>query len=128
MTSLCSTTIPIPRFPSFKTTDGTVLTNAANYTNFSASQGQSTNSDTEWAGKADFSFPLSIAGDDGQLGFGGSVRERNRKARASSADFNDIAGTYADFSTGVDQIYYNAHYDIGPKPLFSALAALSTGP
>ncbi|HLZ08724.1 MAG TPA: TonB-dependent receptor, partial [Chloroflexota bacterium] len=117
-----------PRFPTFQTTDGTDLTNPAIYTNFSASQGQSSNSDTEWAGKADVSFPLDLGTEDGLVKLGGSVRERTREATASSADFNAIAQSYAAFSTGVDQIYYNAHYNIGPKPLFKKLAALPTGP
>jgi TonB-dependent receptor len=117
-----------PRFPSFQTTDGTDLTNPANYTNFSASQGQSSNSDTEWAGKADLSVPLELGTEDGLVKFGGSLRERTRKATASSADFNDIAQSYATFSTGVNQIYYDAHYNIGPKPSFPKLAALPTGP
>ena len=117
-----------PRYPTFLATDGTNLIDPALYNNFGASQDQSKNSDTEWGGKTDFSFPLTFDNNDGVFAFGGSVRERTRKAMASSADFNAIAGSYADFSTGVNQIYYNGHYNIGPKPNFPALAALPTGP
>jgi TonB-dependent receptor len=113
--------------PSFHTTDGTDLTNPNNYTNFSASDGPSKNSDEEWAGKIDLTWPLAFDGNDGVLKFGGSIRARERRASASSADFT-TGGSYAMFSRPPDRIYYNAHYNIGQIPFFGQLAALPTDP
>jgi TonB-dependent receptor len=114
-------------YPSFQTTDGTVLSNAANYTDFSGSNGPSANADTEWAGKANFSVPLALFDDSGVLKFGGSIRERQRTALASSADFDDPGSSYAAFSGGADRIYYSGHYNIGPNPNYAKLAALPQG-
>jgi TonB-dependent receptor len=114
-------------YPSFQTTDGTVLSNAANYTNFSASNGPGAKADTEWAGRANFSIPLTLFDDGGILKFGGSIRQRERTATASSADFEDPGSSYAAFSGGPDRIYYNGHYNIGPSPHYSQLAALPQG-
>jgi len=113
--------------PSFATTDGTDLTNSGNYTKFSGTNGPSSNSDQEWAGKGDFSLPLEFDGDEGVFKFGASVRERERKASASSADFTG-GGSYALFSHGPDRIYYNSAYNIGPSPDFGKLAALPQDP
>src|SRR5262249_4106890 len=113
--------------PSFQTTDGTDLANPNNYTKFSASDGPSKNSDEEWAGKADLTFPLEFDGNDGVFKFGGSIRARERRASAASADFT-AGGSYAAFSHLPDRIYYNAHYNIGQIPFFGQLKALPTDP
>jgi TonB-dependent receptor len=112
-------------YPAFQTTDGTDLTDAANYTKFSGSNGPGANADAEWAGKVNFSVPLSLFDDGGVLKFGGSIRERQRTATASSADFDDPGSSYAAFSGNMDRVYYNDHYNIGPNPNYSQLAALS---
>ncbi|HEY2007705.1 MAG TPA: TonB-dependent receptor [Rhizomicrobium sp.] len=114
-------------YPSYQTTDGTALNNPANYTNFSGNNSLSAHIDTEWAGKANFSAPLSFFDDSGVLKFGGSIRQRERTATASSADFNNNSAGYSAFSGGANRIYYNGHYNIGPSPNYSALAALPQG-
>ena len=114
-------------YPSFQTTDGTVLSNAANYTKFSGTNSPSAKSDTEWAGKANFAVPLDFLDDSGVLKFGGSIRQRERTATASSSSFNNPGAGYTAFSGGADRIYYNGHYDIGPSPHYAQLAALSQG-
>jgi TonB-dependent receptor len=117
-----------PRFPSYHTTDGTDLTNGANYTNFSGSNSLSHNSDDEWAGKADVDIPLAPFSDSGDLKFGLSARARTRKATASAADYNTGLG-YDSFSlASMDRIYYNANYNIGPATLFNKLLTIPQGP
>jgi TonB-dependent receptor len=113
--------------PTFHTTDGTDLTQAANYTNFSGSDGPGKNSDQEWAGKLDFTMPLNQVGNDGLLKIGFSVRERQRQVTASSADFDDITEGYDAFSGGPSRVYYNNAYSIGPSPFYGKLAALPVG-
>lgn len=115
-----------PAYPTVKVLDGTDLTNPANYTNFSGSDGTSRNTDMEWAGRLDFSLPLGLLDDD-MVKFGGSVRLRSRRASAANADFNPVTSSYAAFSWPKNDIYYNNHYNIGPKPLFGTLAALPLG-
>jgi TonB-dependent receptor len=113
-------------FPSFQTTDGTVLGNAANYNKFSATNSPSTHHDTEWAGKVNFALPLDLFAND-ELKFGGSLRQRERTAMSSSADFNNPGTSFAAFSGGSDRIYYEGHYNIGPSPNYGQLAALPQG-
>lgn len=113
-------------FPGFQTTDGTVLSNAANYTKFSGSNSPSTHHDTEWAGKVNFALPLDLFAND-ELKFGGSLRQRERTAMSSSAAFNNPGTGYAAFSGGANRIYYDGHYNIGPSPAYAQLAALPQG-
>jgi TonB-dependent receptor len=61
------------------------------------------------------------------LKFGGSIRQRERMATASSANFNSTSSGYTAFSGGVDRIYYDSHYNIGPSPNYAQLAALPQG-
>jgi TonB-dependent receptor len=111
--------------PSFKTTDGTDLTNPANYSFDRGDNGPGHNSDSEVAGAANVTIPLAFDDNDGILKFGGSVRGRIRRAIASAADLDDEPTLLlSDISSMIDQVYYYKKYHIGPMADLSALKAL----
>ncbi|HEY1961672.1 MAG TPA: TonB-dependent receptor [Rhizomicrobium sp.] len=110
--------------PSFATTDGTDLTNPANYPFDGGDNGPSHNSDTEAAGVANLTLPLPIGGNEGTLKLGGSVRSRVRAALGFAGDLADEPGLTLDQVRGEDQVYYEDKYHIGPMAHLHALAAL----
>ena len=110
-----------PNHPTYRTTDGTDLTNPANYTDFNGSNGPSQNTDTEYGGVTNLSFPLDIGGDDGMVKFGGSLRERTRKALAFNADLTDPTLTLGALAVGPDLIYHHQQYNLGPQINFQGL-------
>jgi TonB-dependent receptor len=114
-----------PAFPSYSVlTPGVDFTNPNIYTSFSGANSPSKNFDQEYAGKLDFSVPLEFYDNGGELKFGGSVRERSRHASASlSNSFVNSLG-YTSFADSINDIYYKDHYNLGPKPLYHALADL----
>ena len=112
-----------PSHPKFAVTDGTDLTDPANYPFDKGSNSPSMNWDEETGGAVNFTMPLAIASHDGDLKFGGSVRLRHRNAIAASGDLADGVADMSAFAIGPDQIYYDDTYNIGPTVDLKALAA-----
>ncbi|HXS05671.1 MAG TPA: TonB-dependent receptor [Rhizomicrobium sp.] len=117
-----------PNHPIYHTTDGTDLTSPANYTSFKGSNGPSQNTDTEYGGMTNVSVPLDIGGEDGLVKFGGSLRERTRKAQAFTADLTDPGLTLAALAAGPDLIYHNDQYNLGPQVNFQGLRKIGQTP
>ncbi len=107
--------------PTYTALGGVNLADPANYTQASGGNGPSDNTDTEYAGVTNFSFPLEFDGDQGVAKFGGSVRERTRKAQAYDDALNITDQNLADYAGAQDVHYYNGEYDIGPQPNYAML-------
>ena len=110
--------------PSYQTIGGVNLANPANYTALSGSNNPSKNTDTEYGGVANFSFPLPLIGEGGVFKFGGSVRERSRRAQQFSGSLNPTDQNLVDYVSGPDIFYYNNRYNLGPQPIFPKLLAI----
>ena len=110
--------------PSYQALGGVNLADPANYTVASGSNSPSKNTDTEYGGVANFSFPLDLIGEGGVFKFGGSARERSRRAQQFSADLNPVDQNLVDYVSGPDIVYYNGRYDIGPQPIYPKLLTI----
>lgn len=110
--------------PTYQALGGVNLADPANYTVASGSNGPSKNTDTEYGGVANVSLPLDLIGEGGVFKFGGSVRERSRRAQQFAADLNPVDQNLADYVSGPDIFFYNGRYDLGPQPIFSKLLTI----
>ena len=110
--------------PNYRALGGVNLADPANYTVLSGSNGPSKNTDTEYAGVANFSLPLPLIGEGGVFKFGGSVRERGRTAQQFAADLNPVDQNLVDYVSGPDIFYYNNRYNLGPQPNFPKLLTI----
>ncbi|HEV2561265.1 MAG TPA: TonB-dependent receptor [Rhizomicrobium sp.] len=106
----------------------TDVTDPSLYTTLANGNGPSKNTDTEYAGVMNFLLPIDVAGDGGMFKFGGSVRERTRKADAFNAGFVPDTLSLSDYVSGPDVIYYKGEYDIGPQPIYSKLLTIPETP
>lgn len=113
-----------PRHPSYQALGGVNLVNPANYTVASGGNSPSRHSDTEYAGVANFSFPLDLIGEGGVFKFGGSARERSRGAQQFAASLNPVDQNLTDYVFGPDIHYYNGRYNLGPQPQYPKLLAI----
>ena len=113
--------------PTYQALGGVNLVDPANYTAASGSNGPSKNTDTEYGGVTDLSFPLDLVGDGGVVKFGGSFRERSRRAQQYAGDLNPVDQNLFDYVSGPDVIYYGG-YNLGPQPVYSKLLTLPGTP
>jgi TonB-dependent receptor len=117
-----------PARPTYQALGGVNLTDPALYTDLSHGNGPSENRDEEYAGVMDVSAPLNLFGSGGVIGFGGSVRARNRHAQAYAADFAVSSLPLSDYVSGPNNIYYNGQYNLGPKPIYDKLLSIPQTP
>lgn len=114
--------------PTYEVLGGVDVTNPSLYTDLSKGNGPSQNSDEEYAGVLNLSVPVNLIGDDGELKFGGSVRERTRKQQDYGADFSVSTLSLSDYVSGPDVTYYNGQYNIGPQPNYGKLLTIPQTP
>jgi TonB-dependent receptor len=107
--------------PTYQALGGVNLADPANYTQASGSNSPNDNTDTEYAGVTNFSFPLEVGGDQGVVKFGGSVRMRTRNTQSYNDDLNITDQNLTDYVSGSDITYYHNWYNIGPQPIYSKL-------
>ncbi len=117
-----------PTNPTYQALGGVDLTNPALYTTLKNGNRPSKNSDQEYAGVVNFTAPVNLLGDGGVLAFGGSVRERTRKAQGYSAGFVPSTLSMSDYVSGPDIHYYHGLYNIGPQPIYSKLLDIPQTP
>ncbi len=98
------------------------------YTAASGSNSPSDKTDTEYGGVINFALPLGMIGEGGEFKFGGSLRERTRRAQAYSADLNPASQNLTGYVSGPDVIYYSNEYNIGPQPIYSKLLNIAQSP
>jgi TonB-dependent receptor len=113
-----------PAHPANQALGGINLVNPALYTTLSGSNSPTKNTDQEYGGVVNFSVPLDLIGEGGVFRFGGSLRERSRRAQQFSADLNPVSQNLTDYVAGPDIIYYDGRFNIGPQPVFSKLLAI----
>ena len=113
-----------PIHPTYQALGGVDLTDPSLYTTLKNGNGPSKNSDQEYAGVLNFSAPVPLVGDGGVLAFGGSVRERVRKAQAYASGFAVNTLSLSDYVRGPDVIYYHGLYNIGPAPIYGKLLTI----
>jgi TonB-dependent receptor len=116
-----------PSYPTYKTLDGTDLTDPSIYTKGKLKVSGSDNNDAETAFAGNVNVPVSIWGNDGDLKFGVNVRLRVIRQNATQAGEAKV-GSLSQFVGGPDQIYYNGIYNIGPSANYAELAAQSYSP
>ncbi len=114
--------------PIYQVLGGVDVLDPALYTKLSKGNGPSDNTDQEYAGVMNFSAPLGLVGDGGEVAFGGSVRERTRTQQYYAAGFAAGAVSLSDYVSGPDIIYYNGEYNIGPQPIYSKLLTIPQTP
>ncbi|HWF77415.1 MAG TPA: TonB-dependent receptor [Caulobacteraceae bacterium] len=119
-----------PKRPTYKALGGVNLADPALYTQFNGGGGNSPshNTDTEYAGALNLSFPLEFAGDQGEFKLGVEVRERERMAQQFTADLTPTSSNLAGFVSGPDIFFYNNEYNLGPQPIFDKLLAIPQTP
>lgn len=114
--------------PSYQAQGGINLVDPALYTVASGSNSPTKNTDKEYGGVVNFSVPLPLIGEGGVFKFGGSLRERSRRAQQFAADLNPASQNLTDYVSGPDVVYYDGRYNIGPQPVFSKLRAIPQSP
>ena len=114
--------------PTYRVLGGVNVLDPALYTKLSKGNRPSKNSDREYAGVANFTAPLGLVGDGGELAFGASARQRKRKAQAYSSGFAISAVSLTNYVSGSDVYYYDSAYNIGPQPIYSKILALPQTP
>ncbi len=86
------------------------------------------NADVEYSGALNVSHPLDLAGGDGLLKVGGSVRRRTRSATQQNQNYSPSAGnllTLADLNGGGrNNVYYDKHYTVPTSPNSDQVRAL----
>ena len=117
-----------PTHPTYQAQGGINLVDPALYTVASGSNSPTKNTDNEYGAVVNFSMPLPLIGEGGVFKFGGSLRERARRAQQFSADLNPVSQNLTDYVAGPDIIYYDGRYDIGPQPVFSKLLTIPQSP
>jgi TonB-dependent receptor len=104
-----------PRYPKFRTLDGTNPANPANYTLQEIDLGPSYAHDGETAAALDATIPTGSGGQPGEWKIGLALRDRHKTNVASSPVFTPTGTIALTPSTyGSPQVYYNDLYDIGP--------------
>jgi TonB-dependent receptor len=100
-----------PRYPTFRTLDGTNPANPAIYNLQEIDLGPSYARDGQWAGAIDATVPT----DRGQWKFGLSLRARHTTSESTSPVFTPDGNiSLSGYTAGASQVYYNDHYNIGP--------------
>ncbi|HEY2836913.1 MAG TPA: TonB-dependent receptor [Rhizomicrobium sp.] len=117
-----------PAHPTTQALGGINLVDPALYTAATGSNSPTKNTDNEYGAVVNFSVPLPLIGEGGVFKFGGSLRERARRAQQFSADLNPVSQNLTDYVAGPDIIYYDGRYDIGPQPVFSKLLTIPQSP
>jgi TonB-dependent receptor len=104
-----------PRYPKFRTLDGTNPANPANYLLQEIDLGPSYAHDGETAAALDATIPTGSGDTPGEWKMGLALRDRHKTSVASSPMFTPT-GTIAltPYTYGSAQVYYNNLYDIGP--------------
>jgi TonB-dependent receptor len=104
-----------PRYPKYRTLDGTDPASPASYTLQEIDLGPSYAHDGETAGALDATIPTGSGEHSGEWKFGLSVRGRHKTSNSSSPVFTPT-GVVAlpPYTYGEPQIYYNDRYNIGP--------------
>jgi TonB-dependent receptor len=117
-----------PRYPTFRTLDGTNPANPANYNLQEIDLGPSYAKDGEWAGALDLTIPTGRGANIGELKFGLTLRARHKTSEATSPVFApDGTISLAPYTYGGGQVYYNSLYNIGPAIDLPALRSLANG-
>ena len=117
-----------PAHPTYQALGGINLVDPALYTTASGSNSPTKNTDNEYGAVVNFTVPLPLIGEGGVFKFGGSVRERARRAQQFAADLNPVSQNLTDYVSGPDIIYYDGRYNIGPQPIFSKLLTIPQSP
>ena len=117
-----------PTHPTYQALGGINLVNPALYTTASGSNSPTKNTDNEYGAVVNFSVPLPLVGEGGVFKFGGSLRERARRAQQFSADLNPVSQNLTDYVAGPDIFYYDGRYNLGPQPIFSKLLTIPQSP
>jgi TonB-dependent receptor len=117
-----------PTHPTNQALGGINLVDPALYTKASGSNSPSKNTDNEYGGVVNFSLPLDLIGEGGVFKFGGSVRERARRAQRFAAGLNPVSQKLPDYVAGPDIVYYDNRFNIGPQPIFSKLLTIPQSP
>ena len=107
---------------------GINLVDPALYTVASGSNGPTKQTDNEYGAVVNFSLPVELIGEGGVFKFGGSLRERARRAQQFAADLNPVDQNLADYVSGPDITYYNGQYNIGPQPIYAKLLTIPQSP
>ncbi len=104
-----------PRYPRFRTLDGTNPANPANYTLQEIDLGPSYAHDGETAAALDATIPTGSGDRTAEWKFGLSLRDRHKTSASSSPVFTPN-GTLSllPYTYGSSQVYYNNLYSIGP--------------
>jgi TonB-dependent receptor len=113
-----------PAHPVYQPNGGVNLVNPSLYTVASGSNSPTRNTDTEYSAVANFSLPLDLIGKNGTFRFGGSLRERARRAQGYGADVNPASQNLVDYVAGPNIVYYDGRYNIGPQPVYPKLLAI----
>jgi TonB-dependent receptor len=115
-----------PRYPKFRTLDGTNPADPANYNLQEIDLGPSYAHDGETAAVLDASIPTGSGDHTGEWKFGLSLRDRHKTSVGSSPVFTPT-GTIplAPYTYGSPQIYYDGHYNIGPGISLPSVAMLA---
>jgi TonB-dependent receptor len=116
-----------PRYPSFRTLDGSNPADPANYNLQEIDLGPSYARDGEWAAAIDGTIPTGSGTHTGEWKFGLTARTRHKTSESTSPVFTPTSGTLSlqPYTYGAPQIFYNHNYDIGPAISFGAVAALA---
>jgi TonB-dependent receptor len=115
-----------PRYPKFRTLDGTNPADPANYTLQEIDLGPSYAHDGETAAALDATIPTGSGENTGEWKFGLSLRDRHKTSTSSSPVFTPN-GTIAlpPYTYGPPQIYYNDLYNIGPAISLPSIRTLA---
>jgi TonB-dependent receptor len=115
-----------PRYPSFRTIDGTNPANPANYTLQEIDLGPSYAHDGETAAALDATIPTASGNHSGEWKLGLSLRDRHKTSESSSPVFtpNGVISLLP-YTYGAPQIYYNNLYNIGPAISLPGVATLA---
>jgi TonB-dependent receptor len=114
-----------PRYPRFRTLDGTNPANPANYALQEIDLGPSYTHDGETAAMLDATVPTGSGDHSGEWKFGVSLRERHKTSVSSSPIFmpNGVIPLLP-YTYGSSQTYYNNLYNIGPAISLPAVRGL----
>ena len=115
-----------PRYPSFRTLDGTNPANPANYDLQEIDLGPSYARDGQWAAAVDATIPTGSGTNVGEWKFGLALRARHTTSESTSPVFtpNGVISLLG-YTAGPGQFYYNNRYDIGPGLNLGAIRALA---